>query len=154
MKRSITLSIALALSIVLLSLTSSDRTAQAQQQAAYSIDTGMVTLGPNQVLRVVAGFDPGPLDGKFIRFKQIEYAQNTCNNGVCKHTIASQNTLPPITLAPGEAASIDITPLPNTSGVRVVVLSNYRDVKVNAMITDNATGQTTSLLLQYQEASN
>ena len=92
MKRRIILSIALALSIVLVSLMSSDSTVKAQNQIRIVADTSIVTLGPGQVLRIVAGFDPGPLDGKFISFRQIEYTQGICNGGVCKHTVASQTT--------------------------------------------------------------
>jgi hypothetical protein len=144
MKRRITLSIALVLTTTILSLMSSDSTAQTQQSQRFKADTGIVTLGPNQVLRVwvwlgetyVIG-EPGPIN-TYVRFGRVEYTQSVCNGGVCKHTIASQTVSNPITLTTGEAASSDI---PNTTfGVRGMVLSNSRDVKVNVMIIDSATG--------------
>ena len=53
MKRSIALAVALAVSVILLSLVSSDSVSQAQQRRLFQWDTGVVSLGPNQVLRIV-----------------------------------------------------------------------------------------------------
>jgi hypothetical protein len=53
------------------------------------------------------------------------------------YRVASPDTSAPITLASGEAASIDI---PNTgSPVRGVVLSNSRTAKVVAIVFDTST---------------
>ena len=149
MKRKIILSIALVVSIVLVSLTSSDSTAKAQQQNRFKADTGIVTLGPNQILRIVV--DPtDPSENTFLRFRQMGYMQSTCSGGVCKLAVASQNTSAPITLMPGETATFDI-PSSFLGGVSVavrgVVESNNRDVRVNAMIIDNATGEVLSVLI-------
>ena len=139
MKRKIILSIALVLSVVLVSLMSSDSTAKAQQQNRFRADTGIVTLGgPNQILRVtvVGALD---LNDLFIRLNRQSFTQDVCNGGVCKLTVASQSTSAPILLMPGEAASFDI---PNTAfGVRAVIESNRRDVRANAMIIDSVTGE-------------
>jgi hypothetical protein len=136
MKRQMKVSLVLTLGALLLSVGFAS-TAYGQQQRNLVGDTGRITLGPNQVLRI-SGDGVDQDDVITLRFRRIEYTQGTCNGGVCKHAIASQITSAPITLAPGESASIDI---PNNAfGVRGVVLSNSRDVRVTAQIIDLATG--------------
>src|SRR5687768_17355316 len=77
MKRPLRLLIALVLGAFLLALTSSDSMAQ-QGRRRFSADTGVVTLGPNQKLRVaVAGDfdgngDVGSMDFVFQRMEYIE----------------------------------------------------------------------------------
>lgn len=141
MKRRITLSIVLAVSIVLVSLTSSDSTAQAQNQMRLVADTGDITLGENQTLRISVVSADGELGGGIygVRFRQINYGQETCSGGVCKHTVESQTTSPAITVAPSEAVWIDVDRAPNTSGTRAVVLSSRRNVRVNGIVFDTST---------------
>ena len=57
MKRSIALAVALAVSGILLSLASSDSVSQAQQRRLFQWDTGVVSLGPNQVLRLLGDWN-------------------------------------------------------------------------------------------------
>jgi len=145
MKRRITLSIALALSIISVTLMSSDRTAQAQSQVSFFADTGVIKLGPNQILRITLESSTGDI---LIKFRRFGYEQAICSgDGICRLTVVSQTTSNPIMLMPGEAASMDLAPMPNSSGVRGVVLSNRREIKVNAMIVNTATGQVEGLLL-------
>ncbi len=144
MKRKIILSIALVLTIVLISLTSSDSRVGAQNQIRVVADTGVVLLGPNQkfVLTVVSGTPTA--NGTFsFRVRRLNYTQQSCGGGVCKQTIASQTLSDLVTLAPSEAASISSTP-DSFDGVRAVVIGNGRDVKVNAMIIDTLTGEVVS----------
>ncbi len=144
MKRKITLSIALALSIVLVSLMSSDSKVGAQNQLRYTADTGFVTLIPGQILRVSVSLGKYiDRDGRFT-FRRIEYAQGVCSGGVCKHTVASQSASAPITLMLDEAASFDIPA--GGSGVRGIVVSNTPNMRVNAVIIDSATGAVVSLV--------
>jgi hypothetical protein len=147
MKRKITLSIALALSVVIVALMSSDSTVTAQNQLRVVADTGVITLGPNQVLRVTATGD-GKLLGNIltIRFRQIEYAQESnCNdNEACKLNVAAQATSNPIMLAPGEAVSLEL--VASTYG-RGMILSNSSGVRATAMIIDKVTGKTTSQII-------
>ncbi len=97
MKRKITLSIALVLSIVLVSLMSSDSTVNAEQTQRYRYDTGIVPLGEGQTLRIVvsSGFGGGP---RVVQFRRLEYMQTTCQQGICKQVISAQTTSDPITL--------------------------------------------------------
>ena len=111
-------------------------------------DTGTVTLGPNQMLRltVVNGTNQSNNNkGARVGFRRLEYSSGTCGGGVCVHTATSQDATDPFTLAPGEAASFDI---PNTAfGVRGMVLSSSQDVRVTALIIDTATGNISSVSL-------
>ena len=145
MKRKIILSIALILSVILVSMISSDSTTLAQQPQRFTADTGVVTLGPNQVLRVtVATGDLNGDDTASVRLRWIEYTQGVCNSGgVCKHAVASQTTTNPITLMPGEAASLDLVA---TTFGRGIVLSR-RDVRATAAIINTLTGETVSHII-------
>lgn len=147
MKFRITFSIALTVSIVLAALTTSDSTANAQQQLRFSVDTGIVTLGPNQILRVSVVSADGELGGGIygVRFKQMNYIQDVCNGGVCKFVVASQNVSVPMRLLPGQALSFEVGPDIQGNGVRAVVLSNSRNVQVTASIIDSITGNVVSI---------
>ena len=141
MKRRITLSIAIALSIVALSLTSSDTAVSAQNQLRVVGDTGVVKLGPNQVLRVSAV--DGDTDGAdFLLFRRVGYTQDACDGAVCKLVPSSQTTSSPISLMPGEAVTFQVGPDVQGNGVRVVALSNGRNMRGNASIVDQVTGAT------------
>jgi hypothetical protein len=148
MKRRLTLSIALILSVVSLSLVSSDSTARAQQRQRFRFDSGLIIPGPHQKLRLTVDAGAGN-DAITVRFRRVEYMQGVCrSDGVCQHSVSSQTTTNPITLTPGEAALYDVTDGTSNTliGVRGVVLSNSRDVRVNVQLIDAATGQTVSLL--------
>lgn len=142
MKRKIFLSITLTLSFVLISLT----TAQAQENCLFRADTGIVATGDGQILgsllRVTAVYDhSGEYAQKtVVRFAQINYAPESCQNGICEQTIASQTVSAPIALAPREAVSFDIIPSPNSSAVRGFVFCDG-SVKVTVTIIDRSTGK-------------
>jgi hypothetical protein len=139
MKRRITLSIAITLSIVAISVTSSDTAVSAQNQISVVGDTGVIKLGPNQVLRV--GAVDGDTDGSdFLLFRRVGYTQDACNGGVCKLVASSQTTSSPISLMTGEAVTFQVGPDVQGNGVRVVVLSNDRSMHGNASIVDQVTG--------------
>lgn len=142
MKRRISLSIALALSIFLVSLMSSDSTVKAQQGRFFAYDSGIVALGPNQVLRIaVVSYRETDFN---VRFKRMEYMQTACNGGVCKLAVSSQTTTNPITLMPGEAASLELVA---TTYGRGIVLSSSREVRVTAAIINTLTGETVSHII-------
>ena len=147
MKCRIMFSIALTLSLALISLMSSDSTAKAQNQIRVVADTGVITLGSNQILRltVVGALDLNDL--YLFRVNKRSYAQSACSDGICKLAVASQTTTNPITLMPGEAVLIDIVGQEQQHGVRGVILSNRRNVQVTAMIINNLTGEVTSQII-------
>jgi hypothetical protein len=142
MKRSITLAVALAVSVILLSLASSNSVSQAQQRRLFQWDTGVVSLGPNQVLRLSGDWNG---DGDTtVGFREIKYGQGACNGAVCKLITISTTTSGPHTVAAGEAISLELVA---TTYGRGIVTSNRRDVRVTASIINTTTGETTSHII-------
>jgi predicted membrane protein len=140
MKRKITISIALVLSVVLVSLMISDRAATAAPIRTFVGDTGVITLGPNQMLRMTVA---NGLDTATVSFRGLEYTEGTCEGGVCKHMISSQTVSDPVMLAPGEAARLDIVgheTCSSCTAVRAVMTSN-RKMTVNVLIINTTTGE-------------
>lgn len=147
MKRRIAVSIALALSVVFVLLSSSDSTTHAQQRVRFRADTGVVKLGLNQVLRVtVVGDYNGDGDIR-VRFRRIDYAQGPCNGGVCKLGSVTDLVIDPFMLMPGEAASIVADNVAPDASTRVIVESNRRNVRATASIINTQTGETTSHII-------
>ena len=103
MKRSIALAVALAVSVTLLLLASSDSATHAQQRSLFQWDTGVVSLGPNQVLRITGDWNG---DGDTtVGFREIKYGQAACMGNVCKLITISTTTSGPHKFASGEAIS-------------------------------------------------
>lgn len=153
MKRRIALSLALVLSVVFVSLISSESTTQAQQRSArFRFDTGVVALGPQQVLRLTVDWGDGKTEvvdaADYVLFRRMEYGQETCgSNGICKLTEASQTTSNPIRLGPGEAVSYTNSPGGGLPGVRIVAVTNRRSVRATAAIVNVITGETTTHII-------
>ena len=143
MKRKISLSVALVLTMAFGLQLSSDATVQAQPAQKFRFETGVVKLGPNQILRITVDWGDGTAGS--VRFGQTAYTQDGCNgDGVCKLT--GTNTFTgPITLMPGEAASYDI--LAASTYGRGIVLTNNRNAHVNASIIDATTERVDAVLI-------
>jgi hypothetical protein len=142
MKRSIALAVALAVSVTLLLLASSDSGTHAQQRRLFQWDTGVVSLGPNQVLRITGDWNG---DGDTtVGFREIKYGQAACMGNVCKLITISTTTSGPHTFAAGEAISLDLVA---TTYGRGIVTSNRRDMRVTASIINTTTGETTSHII-------
>ena len=152
MKRRITLTIALTLSFLLLSLASSDSMAQAQPGTKRVVaDTGILSLGPNQVLRLTLTGDfnaDGNVDAAdYVLFRRMEYGQETCSSdGVCKLVVTLQTTTNPIRLRAGEAIYSNNMG-GGLLGFRFVALSNRPGVRATATIINTITGETTSHII-------
>lgn len=143
MNRKIVFPAALALAGALVSLTSSDSTVGAQQPQRFVADTGIMPPGPRQQLRLKASAGLGK-EAITVRLRRMEYVPGPCDAaGVCRLAVAAQGVSNPITLAPGEAASFELTA--GTYG-RGTVFSNSRDLRVTVEIIDSATGQVVSLV--------
>jgi hypothetical protein len=135
--------IALVVSLVSASLATSDSSARAQPGGRiFSFDTGVVTLGPNQVLRTtVAG---GGNDTVRVRFRWTRYGPAGCSSdGVCRQAVVSQGATRPESLGPVDALHYDQGE--PTPGVRVVAESNSRNVRVVFQIINTSTGDTTAI---------
>ena len=143
MKRSIALAVALAMSVILLSLVSSNSATQAQLRGKlFHWDTGVVSLGPNQVLRITGDWNG---DGDTtVGLREIKYGQGACNGAVCKLVIISTTTSGPHTLAAGEGIALDLVA---TTYGRGIITSNRRDARVTAAIINTTTGETTSHII-------
>jgi hypothetical protein len=143
MKRKIILALTLVLGFAFASQLGSDATVHAQPAQRFRFETGVVKLGPTQILRVTVDWGDGTANS--VRFGQTAYTQDGCNaDGVCKLT--GTNTFTgPITLMPGEAASYDILAA-GTYG-RGIVLTNARNAHVNASIIDAATGRVDAVVI-------
>ena len=148
MKLRLRLSIALVLGAVLLSLTSSDLMAQ-QGRRRFRADTGIVTLGPNQQLRVsVTGDFNGDADlgGADFVFRRIGYIEQ---DNI--YRVGSQVTTEPIRLTQSEGASIDINQ-GEFDAVRCVVSGNLigtdaRSARVTVQVINRTTNQVDSILI-------
>ena len=146
MTRNTLLTIALAVIVISLSLASSDSTARAQRQRRLAADTGVITLGANQILRITV-VNRSRADSN-IRFRKTEYTEGACSSdGVCKHVVASVNTSAPLTLAPGEAASVDIPNSTSAVGVKVLDAGGSGTFEqVVAQIIDATTGKIVAII--------
>ena len=142
MKRSIALAVALAVSVILLSLATSNSATQAQQRSLFQWDTGVVSLGPNQVLRITADWN-GDSD-TIVGFREIKYGQAACMGTVCKLITISTTTSGPHRLTAGEAISLELVA---TTYGRGIVTSNRRNMQVTASIINTLTGETTSHII-------
>ena len=149
MTRRFAFPLALLFSVFSLSLVSSHSTAQAQQPQRLMADVGVVTLGPNQVLRVTAygGGDTGTHEVG-IRFRKTTYAPAGCSgDGVCRLAVTSQA----VTALQWTAGPVEIQITDGTS-VRVVVESNV-EVRVSAAIIDGTTGATITQISAPNQSS-
>ena len=152
MKWRLPLTIAVAVSLILVSLMISDSTAHAQTESRRVVaDTGVVSLGPNQVLRLTLTGDfnaDGTVDAAdYVLFRRMEYGQETCgSDGVCKLVVTSQTTTNPVRLRPGEAIYSNNMG-GGLLGVRIVALSNRRSVRATATIINTITGETVSHII-------
>lgn len=145
MKRKFALTIALCLSVTLLSLMTSDASVQAQGGNRRAVfDTGVVTLGPNQILRVTAA-GTGEGSNARIRFRQVSYAQESCGNGVCRALVTNEVIKETTFDFLRQAVWFDIGYPNNAAGVRGIVSANDPRVKVTVLIIDTATGQISSI---------
>lgn len=126
---------------IVLCVLASFTTVTAQNGIKPFADSGMITLGPKEVLRltVVAGNNNENIR---VRLRLIEYTAGMCNGPECKHVVLSQTTSAPIRLDAGEAAS---SSFPATVGgeevryVRAVVLSDNPNVRVQGIVFDTST---------------
>lgn len=128
MKRRMIAALALGLSLLLL-LAGSDSAVRAQAAGLAVSDTGIVSLGPGQVLRVTVA--SRSVADVHVRFRRSEYSEGSCDQGVCALSIASPTATDPMTLAPGQGFSIDIG---TSEAVRITVISDSRDLRINSAL--------------------
>src|SRR2546429_9805779 len=136
-----TMSLLLSLSL-LVSLICLPLSAQGQPGRRLRGDTGVITLGMGQVLRITVNGRDGN-DTFRVRFAWMKYMPSGCNtDGVCRHTVQSQGVTAPVNIGANEAASYDVQG--TGGGVRVSVFVAAGDVNGDAQIINTATGEGTS----------
>ena len=150
MKLKMTFSLTLTLSL-LLSLVSLPAIAQAAPPQRFEFNSGVVTPGMGQVLRITISPSTIPNGNASLiraRIRWMQYASqySSTNPPVCRHMVVSQGATPVETLAADDALSFDVQGT-GGGGVQVVVESDSRNVQVNAMIIDAAGGVVTTFRL-------
>ena len=141
----------LILGLGLLALDSSDVAAQTAAPDALSFvaDTGVVTLGPNQLLRLTAVNGGSGQGAVSVQFREMAYAAGACNGPVCIHPAAGQMVYGLLTLTAGAASSLEIA---NTAhGVRGVVSSDSPGLKVLSEIVDATTNQVIGVMNELSD---
>ena len=135
--------IAMAL-IILLSVATLAPTISAQQRHRFRADTGLITLGLGQVLRITLSSEAFEVVSTTRpRFVWMRYGPMNCNTeGVCRQMIQSQGATTPVPVTQNEAASFDMQG--TGGGVRVSVFVAAGDVTGDALIINSATGEVVS----------
>ena len=144
MKRRITFSLALTLSL-LVSLVSLPATTKAAPPR-FRADSGVVTLGATQILRLTIAGDAGN-DTLKVRLRWMQYGVQGCSGmaPVCRHMVVAQGATPVETLTPDDALSFDVQG--NGSGVRALVESNSTNTRVLAVVFDTSTQRIISMVI-------
>ncbi|HKP69293.1 MAG TPA: hypothetical protein VJV05_08415 [Pyrinomonadaceae bacterium] len=142
MKRKLNLIAITAMCIGLTFITS----VHAQTQVRAVADTGIISIGPNQILRI-SGDGVDQDDAITLRFRRIGYAATSEDLGITKFSVVSSVLTNPILVNGREGVSMVIMGnLIGTDAVRVIVMSNRANVRVNAALIDAATGNTQVLI--------
>ena len=127
--------------LVLFVLWSSSATAHAQTKERFVVDTGIFALPSTHELRITAA-TASVNDTMTVAFRRLRYSDVTCNsNAVCVHEVGVDDSFAPVIIAQGEAASYRVSGLAPYPHVRVMVLTNNRDVRVTAQLINVSTGE-------------
>ena len=141
MKRRIALLLTLALACTAASFIRSDSVTRAQNTNRSVFDTGLISLGANQRLRV--SFSAGGDSGSLV-IKKLSWLGQSCDvHGVCMTAVSAQEDAGPYQLSAGEAIVIDVT---GAGFTRVVTRTNIKNLKVIATIIDTTTGESQSCM--------
>ena len=116
--------------------------AEAQSVQRRVADTGIVTLGPGQLLRVTVA--SASQDDVRVRVRRLRYLQGACRQGACTLAAVEQATGDPITVIPGRGFSIDIG---TSENLRAIVTSDSPDVRIKVYVMDATTGQIIAILI-------
>jgi hypothetical protein len=126
------------------------RAAQAVAPDAMSTvaDTGLITLGPDQLLRLTVASRAGNVN---LRFRSVAYSDPSCDGPVCIHPFATQATTGTIALSANAAASFEVAGV--AGGARGFVLSDSpaSSLRVIAELVDAGTGQAIGTIEELME---
>lgn len=115
--------------------------AHAQGQGSNQVrgDTGLVRLGPGQMLRV---FVSAGVRAAEVRFRRLEYSESVGVLGVKKFGVSDNAQTGLVDLQAGEGASFDVP----DSGTVCRVITTGTPVKVRAAVIDSTTGEILSFI--------
>ncbi len=108
----------------------------------FTYDSGLVPLGPDQVL--IALLLPAVIDSDAlatVRSRKLTYGQTSCPVGPCEFPITSDTLSGPIELSGGEGLTDS---LGNTSSARIIFVSNSPNLRFTGHIVNSVTGTTVS----------
>ncbi|MFL6209993.1 MAG: hypothetical protein ACJ74W_14140 [Pyrinomonadaceae bacterium] len=153
MRRRMTLSLVLTLSM-LFSLVGFAATTQGQPPPQrFSFDSGVVTPAADQVLRIT--LSPSTLPNGTagdsairVRLRWMQYGAEGCSGmpPVCRHMVVSQGETPVQTLMANEALSLDVPG--NGEGMRVIVESN-KAARADFQIINTANGNVNAIWEEF-----
>ena len=127
--------------MVLLPVFGSSATAHAQTKERFVVDTGIFGLPSTNELRITAA-TASVNETMIVGFRRLRYDEGTCNSSsVCVNEIVSDDSTGLVTVAQGEAANYRVSGMAGSPSVRVIVLSNNRDVRVTAQLINQSTGE-------------
>jgi hypothetical protein len=113
--------------------------AQETKQRRFIWDSGIITPGPNQILRLIITAAGTTDTDLLVRFTKMAYVEGACSGDVCRSLFAGGSTSDLIRLGAGEAASIDVPPA--AFAVRGIVYGSRRNARVTYQIIDAVTGE-------------
>lgn len=145
MKRRIVLSIAMFLVIASFAMSSSDATVSAARNSLTRFDTGVITLGADQLLRINVNGSAGN-DTINVQTTRQVYGQPVCNAGVCQSFLIIVEALPVMTVESSEMLTFNVVPTTSSGGVRALVTANDPFADVTAHVVDANTGKTQIIL--------
>ena len=148
MKRRITLSIALALSVMSVLIMSSDSSVEAENPLRYSAGTGLITLAPGEKLSLGTAGGLG-VETLTFRYRRTRYVKTDCAEGVCRYVVESQTTTPIMLSAPNQSSKLDLlgSEIGTDAAVSIEVFTSSPNARVTVQISDAVTGQTKSVLI-------
>jgi len=147
MKHSKTISLSVTLSLLLL-LLGSPLTAQAAPPR-FRADSGVITLGANQVLRIT--INPASLPNGNVsiraRLRWMQYGEVGCSGMplVCRHTIVSQGETGIVMLDRDDTVLFEV--LGGAGPVRAVVEANNPNLTAMAVVFDTSTQRVISMVI-------
>jgi hypothetical protein len=127
----------------------SEAQAKPRQRRTVVADSGVLALGPDQVLRLT--LSSTAKSGLSLRFRRLQYDETGCDQGACQLNVAAYSLTDPLSVAAGQAVSVEIRG--GSAGVRVMavtlenaLISSY-SFRANGDIRDANTNQIIAILI-------
>jgi hypothetical protein len=115
------------------------RSVTAAPPERFGYDTGYVTLGEDQFIRItVALGDTGTHE---VRFRALQANATGCTGAVCAHQVVSQSTSQPFSITANSGLSTDLYSANPGQGVRGIVISSHKELRVTMQIIDSTTNE-------------